>query len=84
LVKVGTSIPNDRKLSLKKMNSNSPNLSKSGPSKVREFENGKLRKKTIFEDEGNTPVTINNTEDAKFAKSNDAFKDLDTLANHSV
>ncbi len=84
MVKVGTSILNSKKLSLKKMNSNSPNLSKSRPSKVREFESGKLRKRVIFENEGNTPITINNIEDAKFAKSNDAFKDSNTLANDSV
>jgi hypothetical protein len=69
---------------LKTTNSNSPNLSKSGPSKVREFESGKLRKEVIFEDEGDTLVTINNIKDAKFAKSNDASKDSDTLANDSI
>jgi hypothetical protein len=84
LVKVGTSIPNNRKFSLKKMNSNSPNLSKSGPSKVKEFESGKLRKRVIFEDEGDTLVTINNIKDAKFAKSDDASKYSDTLVNDSI
>ncbi len=84
LVKIGTSIPNNRKLSLKKMNSNSPNLSKNGPSKVKEFESGKLKKIAIFEDEGDAPVIINNTKDAKFAKSNGASKDSDTLANDLV
>jgi hypothetical protein len=63
------------------MNSNSPNLSKSGPSKVREIEVGK---RTIFENEGDTLVIINNIEDEKFAQSNDASKDSNTLANNSV
>jgi hypothetical protein len=66
------------------MNSNSPNLSKSGPSKVREIEVGKLRKRTIFENEGDTLVIINNTKDEKFAESSDASKDSNTLANNSV
>lgn len=66
------------------MNSNSPNLSKSGPSKVREIEVGKLRKRTIFENEGDTLVIINNIEDEKFAESSDASKYSNTLANNSV
>jgi hypothetical protein len=79
LVKVGASTPNNKKISLKKMSSNNPNLPKSGPSKVREFEGGKLRKRAIFEDEGDTLVTIDNIEDVKFIKFSDASKDKDTL-----
>lgn len=62
------------------MSSNNPNLPKSGPFEVREFEGGKLRKRVIFEDEGDTLFTIDNTEDVKFTKSNDASKYKDTLA----
>jgi len=60
LVKLGASTPNNKKLSLKNMSSNNPNLPKSGPFEVKEFEGGKLRKRIIFEDEGDTLFTINN------------------------
>lgn len=60
MVKVGASTLNNKKLSLKNMSSNNPNLPKSGPFEVREFEGGKLRKRIIFEDEGDTLFTINN------------------------
>ncbi len=66
MVKVGASTPINKKLSLKKMNSNDPNLPNSGSSEVREFEGGKLKKVTIFEDEGNTLITIDNIEDVMF------------------
>lgn len=60
MVKLGASTPNNKKLSLKNMSSNNPNLPKSGPFEVKEFEGGKLRKRIIFEDEGDTLFTINN------------------------
>jgi hypothetical protein len=84
LVKVGASIPNNKKLSLKKMSSNNPNLSKSGPYEVREVEGGKLGKRTIFDDEGNILVSFDNTKDVKFIESTDASKDKDTLTSNLV
>jgi hypothetical protein len=61
------------------MSSNNPNLPKNGPFEVREFEGGKLRKITIFELEGDTLFTIDNTKGVKFTKSSDASKYKDTL-----
>ncbi len=84
MVKVRASTPKNKKLSLKKMSSNNPNLPKSGPYEVRGFEGGKLRKRTIFEDEGNILVTIDNTKDVKFIESSDASKDKDTLISNLV
>jgi hypothetical protein len=66
------------------MSSNNPNLPKSGPSKVREFEGEKLRKRVIFEDEGDTLVTIDNIEDVKFIEFSDASKYKDTLTSDLI
>lgn len=84
LVKAGASTPNSRKLTLKKMSSKTPNLPKSGPSEVREFEGGRMRRRAVFEDEGDAAVATIDTEDAKSAESSDASEDSDTVASDPV
>ncbi len=84
LDKAGASTPNSRKLTSKKVSSKTLNLPKTGPSEVREFEGGRMRRRAVFEDDGDTTVATIDTEDAKSAEAGDASEDLGTMASDPV